>query len=406
VNHISLPIDSHLPLIGNALETHSIVIVEAPPGSGKTTRVAPFLLKQLQQRGDSRRLQLLQPRRLAARSVAERIAKESGVRLGDSIGYQVRFDNQVSRATQLVVSTEGVLLRRLQDDPLLEGTAIVLLDEFHERSLDSDLVLGILRRIQQTLRDDLKVIIMSATIDSDSMQRVLGNVPIVKVESRMFPVQIKYRPPNSSSIRIVEHMVDTLRDVVPKHDGDVLAFLPGAGEIHRVHSELQASSLARDCDIVMLFGAMPLEEQSRVIETGPRRKIVLSTNIAETSLTIEGVRVVVDSGLARVMRFSSDVGLDRLSLENISQASATQRTGRAGRVAPGVCYRLWSEASDRPPISNQRSRALTFALPPCNFILGVKVPPTIFHGLIHQELTLGNHRRGFSKRWGRFTTIA
>jgi ATP-dependent helicase HrpB len=344
---VSLPIDAHLDAIWEAISSNPIVVVEAPPGSGKTTRVAPFIASHLQDNNDDRRIQLLQPRRLAARSVAQRIAYEEEVQLGARVGYQVRFENRTSKQTQIVVSTEGILLRRLQDDPLIEDTAIVLLDEFHERSLDSDLTLGMLRRLQQTMREDLRIVIMSATIDVNAMERALGPIPIVSIESRCYPVQIRFRPIPSTKIKPVDHLTDTLLDIVPKHDGDVLAFLPGAGEIERTASLLDRSSLARDCDVVRLYGTMPLEEQVRAIEPGVRRKIVLATNIAETSLTIEGIRVVVDSGLARVMRFSSDVGLDRLCLENISQASATQRTGRAGRVAPGVCYRLWSEASDR-----------------------------------------------------------
>ena len=344
---VSLPIDAHLEAIWASVSTHPIVVVEAPPGSGKTTRVAPYVASRLHNQNDCRRIQLLQPRRLAAQSVAQRIAYEEECQLGDRVGYQVRFENRTNQQTRIVVSTEGILLRRLQDDPMIEDVAIVLLDEFHERSLDSDLTLGMLRRLQQTMREDLRIVIMSATIDVSSIQRALGPVPIVSVDSRCYPVQIRFRPIPSPKIKPVEHMTDTLLDIVPKHDGDVLAFLPGAGEIERTSSLLERSSLARDCDIVKLYGTMPLEEQVRAIESGDRRKIVLATNIAETSLTIEGIRVVVDSGLARVMRFSSDVGLDRLCLENISQASATQRTGRAGRVAPGICYRLWSEASDR-----------------------------------------------------------
>ncbi|MFN7877010.1 MAG: ATP-dependent helicase HrpB [Pirellula sp.] len=344
---VSLPIDAHLEAIWEAVSSNQIVVVEAPPGSGKTTRVAPYIASHLRDTNDGRRIQLLQPRRLAARSVAQRIAYEEEVQLGDRVGYQVRFENRTNKHTQIVVSTEGILLRRLQEDPLIEDTAVVLLDEFHERSLDSDLTLGMLRRLQQTMRDDLRIVIMSATIDVNAIERALGPIPIVSVESRCYPVQIRFRPIPSSKTKPVEHLADTLLDIVPKHDGDVLAFLPGSGEIERTASLLERSSLARDCDVVRLYGTMPLDEQVRAIETGIRRKIVLATNIAETSLTIEGIRVVVDTGLARVMRFSSDVGLDRLSLENISQASATQRTGRAGRVAPGVCYRLWSEASDR-----------------------------------------------------------
>lgn len=340
----SLPIDPFLPSLRECVAKHPITLLEAPPGTGKTTRAAPALLDLPLVQG--KRIYLLQPRRLAAKSVAERIASEQNSRIGNRIGYQVRFDSRISSQTQLIVATEGILLRRLQEDASLSDTSIVVLDEFHERSLDSDLLLGMLRRVQQAIRDDLRLVIMSATLESSAIQTQLGGAPVIRVQSQNYPVKVFYQPPKAAQ-RPVEQMVEVLQEVVPKHDGDVLAFLPGAGEIRRCCDRLAGSSLARDCDIRPLHGSMQLEEQSRAIETGSRRKIVLSTNIAETSLTIEGVRVVVDSGLARVMRYSPDVGLDRLSMEPISQSSAIQRTGRAGRVAPGVCYRLWSEASDR-----------------------------------------------------------
>ncbi|MEQ1829590.1 MAG: helicase-related protein, partial [Pirellula sp.] len=341
---IQLPIDPHLAEICDHVASHPITIVEAPPGSGKTTRVAPALMKQPFAFG--RRIYLLQPRRLAARSVAERIAREQGGKLGAEIGYHVRFDSKVSRDTKLIVATEGILLRRLQDDPAIDDTSIVLLDEFHERSLDADLLLGMLRRVQAAVRDDLRLVIMSATIESSSIQAKLGNVPVITIQSQSYPVAVRYRPPKPQQ-RVVDHVVELMHEVVLKHEGDVLAFLPGAGEIHRCKEAMERSNSFHECDIVPLFGAMQLDDQSKAIETGPQRKIVLSTNIAETSLTIEGIRVVVDSGLARVMRYAPEIGLDRLSLESICQASATQRSGRAGRVAPGTCYRLWSEASDR-----------------------------------------------------------
>ena len=293
-----------------------------------------------------KKIYLLQPRRIAAKTVAERIAWEHGSLIGQRIGFQVRFESQVSRDTQLIVATEGVLLRRLQEDSALSDTNIVLLDEFHERSLDSDLLLGMLRRVQQVLRDNLKIVIMSATIDASLIQSQLGGANIVRVESPNFPVAIRYSNTTTDE-NIVDRMVRTIRDVADKQDGDILAFLPGMGEIQRCHDSLVQTRLGRDCEVVQLFGGMQLDEQAKAIEPGTVRRIVLATNVAETSLTIEGIRIVVDSGLARVMRFSSDVGLDRLSLENISQASATQRAGRAGRVAPGVCLRLWTEASER-----------------------------------------------------------
>ncbi|MFN7292368.1 MAG: DEAD/DEAH box helicase, partial [Pirellula sp.] len=212
---VSLPIDAHLEAIWESVSTNSIVVVEAPPGSGKTTRVAPYIASRLQNRNDDRRIQLLQPRRLAARSVAQRIAYEEDCQLGDRVGYQVRFENRTNQQTRIVVSTEGILLRRLQDDPMIEDIAIVLLDEFHERSLDSDLTLGMLRRLQQTMREDLRIVVMSATIDTNSIQRALGPVPIVSVDSRCYPVQIRFRPIPSPKIKPVEHMTDTLLDIVP-----------------------------------------------------------------------------------------------------------------------------------------------------------------------------------------------
>ncbi len=339
-----LPIDAQLAEICDRVIDNPITIVEAPPGSGKTTRVAPTLMNlPMFAQG---KMYLLQPRRIAAKSVAERIAWEQGSRLGQRIGYQVRFDSQVSSDTQLIVATEGILLRRLQEDAALSNTQVVLFDEFHERSLDSDLLLGMLRRVQQALRDDLKIVIMSATIDARWIQSQLGGAPVVRVESPNFPVTIRYCVAKPEE-NMVDRMIETIRDAADQQNGDILAFLPGMGEIQRCYHALTQSRLSKDCEVMQLFGGMPLEEQAKAIESSSNRRIVLSTNVAETSLTIEGIRIVVDSGLARVMRFSPDVGLDRLSLENISQASATQRAGRAGRVAPGMCYRLWSEASER-----------------------------------------------------------
>ncbi|HUP81182.1 MAG TPA: DEAD/DEAH box helicase, partial [Pirellula sp.] len=339
-----LPIDSHLPEICENVRNNPITIIEAPAGSGKTTRVAPALLEM--QLSPGQKIYLLQPRRIAAKSVGERVAWEQGSRIGQRIGYQVRFDSQVSRDTQLIIATEGVLLRRLQDDAALSDTNIIILDEFHERSLDSDLLLGMLRRVQQALRDDLKIVIMSATIDSGLIQSQLDGAPIVRVDSPNFPVSIRYCYSRTDD-NLVDRMVTTILDIADTNHGDILAFLPGMGEIKRCNDSLLQSKLGRECEVVQLFGGMQLDEQSKAIEPGTVRRIVLSTNVAETSLTIEGIRIVVDSGLARIMRFSSDVGLDRLSLENISQASATQRAGRAGRVAPGICCRLWTEASER-----------------------------------------------------------
>lgn len=344
-----LPIDLHLAEIAATVAQHPVTLIDAPPGTGKTTRVAPALLDRFSQ--DNQRVYLLQPRRLAARSVAARIAHERGEPLGDSIGYSVRLDHCVSRSTRLIIATEGILIRRMQEDPAIEDTAVVILDEFHERSLDADLLFAMLRRVQQTLRPELRIVIMSATLDPALVADKLPEAPIIRVQSPAFPVSIRYSPLRSPATNlphaIVEHMADTVAETILTRSGDVLAFLPGAGEIHRCRERLEAKRVCQDWDIVPLYGSMAMEDQMRAIETGKRPRIVLATNIAETSLTIPSIKTVIDSGLARVMRFSPDVGLDRLVLENISSASATQRAGRAGRVAPGVCIRLWSEASER-----------------------------------------------------------
>jgi len=364
-----LPIDPWIDEIVASVRDNPITVVEAPPGSGKTTRVAPALMDAFRAAGSgthtvgsysSGKVYLLQPRRLAARSVAERIVSEremgergeetwTGELVGEGrgeIGYSVRFDHRVSKHTRLVVATEGILIRRLQTDPGIEDISVVVLDEFHERSIDADLLLAMLRRVQQTLREDLRIVIMSATLDSTFLEQALGNVPTIHVASSCFPVTIRYRPapPN---LGIAEHTAATIIDAVDHTDGDVLAFLPGAGEIHRCVDALRAKRLDRDFDLVPLYGALSMEDQMRAIELGTRRRIVVATNVAETSITIPGVTLVVDSGLARVLRYSPDVGIDRLGLESISNASAAQRAGRAGRTAPGVCYRLWSEVSDR-----------------------------------------------------------
>lgn len=351
-----LPIDDSIATILAAIQSNPITVIQAPPGSGKTTRVAPALVRLIQQvtsensasnrSVSSGRIYLLQPRRLAARSVAARIAVEQGWRLGGQVGYQVRFEKKFQSDTSLIVATEGVLVKRLQDDATLSNVSIVLLDEFHERSLDSDLLLGLLRQVQQTLREDLRIVIMSATLDGQSLSTAVGDCPVINVPGKMFPVDIRYKPLNVRE-SVVEATVRVTLEALTRHDGDILVFLPGQGEIHRVKDRLQHQSELRDVSVLTLFGNMPLEDQARVIQPMAQRKVVLSTNVAETSLTIEGITVVIDSGLARVMRFESAVGLDRLNLEPISQASAIQRAGRAGRVAPGICYRLWSEVAQR-----------------------------------------------------------
>jgi ATP-dependent helicase HrpB len=340
---INLPIDDALPQITAAVEKHPLTVVQAPAGSGKTTRVA-VAIRRCPAIHRNNRIYLLQPRRLAARSVAQRIADENEWGLGKEIGYHVRFERAFQRDTSIIVATEGVLLRRLQDDATLQNVSVVILDEFHERSLDADLLLGMLRQLQSTLREDLKIVVMSATLNADELRLGLNDPPILSVEGRMYPVSIRYRPSKFRQTAI-ESMTDAVLESAQRDAGDILAFLPGQGEIHRVRNSLVSS--LRDCEVHGLYGSLPLEEQTKIIQPGPKRKIVLATNVAETSLTIEGIRVVIDSGLARVMRFDPQIGLDRLNLESIAQDSATQRAGRAGRVAEGICYRLWSEAEQR-----------------------------------------------------------
>lgn len=343
----NLPVDQYLDQVLSAVRKHSITAIEAPPGTGKTTRVAPSLRNLI---SDGKRIYLVQPRRIAARSVAERIAYESNQRVGQQIGYAIRFEQKISEQTQLVVVTEGILIRKLQQDPTLQETAIVVLDEFHERSIDGDLLLGMLRRVQTELREDLRILIMSATLDKAWLADALPDAPLIQISAKSYPVQIEYRPPGLNQ-DIVEHTAQVTSQIAQGRCGDLLVFLPGAGEIQRCCQMLRRIKSLDSLDILPLYGSMRIEEQSRAIEVGSSRRIIVATNIAETSLTIPGVQTVIDSGLARVLRFSPDVGLDRLVLENISSASATQRAGRAGRVAPGLCIRLWSEASDRARVA-------------------------------------------------------
>ncbi len=341
-----LPIDEVLPQLTEVLKVSNCVVLRAPAGAGKTTRVPPAILKC--ELGSSGQIVMLEPRRIAARTAARRMAFERNERVGHTIGYRVRFEESVSRATRILVVTEGVLLRRLQDDPFLEGTSTVIFDEFHERRLDSDLALGMVRRVQQTVRPDLRIIAMSATLDPTAIARYLGDCPVVESESegRLFPVRIEY-------LRRVErrHMTELAAEgverVLQQTDGDVLVFLPGVGEIMQTRNGLEPLARRHNLAIFTLFGDMPTDEQDRVLAHCEQRKVILSTNVAETSVTIDGVTAVVDTGLARQMQFDADIGLDRLELTPVSKASTDQRTGRAGRTQPGVCLRLWEESAQR-----------------------------------------------------------
>ncbi|PSQ97774.1 MAG: ATP-dependent helicase HrpB [Bacteroidetes bacterium SW_9_63_38] len=337
-----LPIDDVLPDLKAALRDAPEAVLQAPTGAGKTTRVPPALLGENWLGDDT--ILMLEPRRLAARSAARFMAKQMGEDPGQTVGYRVRMDTQVSAQTRIEVVTEGVLTRMLQDDPALEGIGAVLFDEFHERNLQADLGLALTLQTREVLRPELRVLVMSATLDTGPIAELL-DAPLIGSEGRSYPVDVHYRArPDSRRDRIEPAVATKVQEALGETDGDVLVFLPGAGEIRRTKSRLE-DTVPDDVDLYPLFGNLPPKKQDQAVEPSPdgRRKVVIATDIAETSLTIEGVRVVVDSGLRRAPRFDAASGMTRLETVKISQASADQRTGRAGRVAPGTCYRLWTE---------------------------------------------------------------
>jgi ATP-dependent helicase HrpB len=339
---IPLPIDSALPDVVGALSANNAAVLVAPPGAGKTTRVPLALLDEAW--ATNKKILVLEPRRLAARAAAARMASTSNEKVGDTVGLRVRFGSKVSKRTRIEVVTEGVFTRLIVDDPSLQGVAAVLFDEFHERSLDADLGLALTRDAQQGLRDDLKLLVMSATLDAARVAALLGNAPVIESEGRAFPVETRYlgRDPRAPIERQVADAVERTLRVEP---GSLLVFLPGAGEIRRTEALLGERIRDAAVDVVALFGALDAREQDLAISRSPpgRRKVVLATSIAETSITIEGVRVVVDCGLSRVPRYEPDVGLTRLETVRVSRAAADQRRGRAGRTEEGICYRLWDE---------------------------------------------------------------
>lgn len=340
-----LPIDPFLPRIVETLRHHRALVLVAEPGAGKTTRVPPAILRAGVLDEEHPNLVMLQPRRVAARATAQRIAEENGWQLGREVGFHVRFERRIGDATRLRVLTEGILGRQLIDDPTLSGIGCVVLDEFHERSVHGDLSLALLREVCDSLRGELRIVVMSATLDAEPVSRFLHGAPIVRVPGTVFPVEIEHLAAGASTIP--ERAADAVRDVVARDDaGDILVFLPGEAEIRRTIELLEPLSHARGLDLLPLHGTLPLEQQLRALRPSERRKVVVATNIAETSLTIDGVRTVIDSGLARVPLFDPQRGLDRLELLPISRASAAQRSGRAGRTAPGRCIRLWTSKED------------------------------------------------------------
>jgi ATP-dependent helicase HrpB len=337
-----LPIDAVLDELAQTLASHNAAVLVAPPGAGKTTRVPLALLDEPWAK--AKKIIVLEPRRIAARASAERMAKTLGECAGETVGYRVRFGSKISRATRIEVVTEGIFSRQILDDPELDGVAAVLFDEFHERSLDADLGLALARDAQTGLREDLRILVMSATLDGARVASLLGDAPVIASEGRAFPVETRYLG-RKADAPLERQMADAIASALRGDPGSVLAFLPGAAEIRRTQNFLAERIHDASIEIVPLFGALDAAVQDRAIAPAPRgsRKVVLATSIAETSLTIEGVRIVVDSGMARVPRYEPDIGLTRLETVRASRAAVDQRRGRAGRTEPGVCYRLWDE---------------------------------------------------------------
>ncbi len=343
-----LPIDEHLPAILDLVRARRAVVVVAPPGAGKTTRVAPALAVD----GP---VILLQPRRIAARSLARRIAAEREWTLGNEVGWQVRFERRFSGSTRVLVATEGILTRRLQSDPLLSEFRTVILDEFHERTLHADLGLALARQAS-VARPELRVVVMSATLDAGRVARFLDDCPVVEVSGRLHPIEVEYAPRATP--------VEAIRQTLSRTTGHVLCFLPGAPEIRRVSRELGASTLpGAPADVLPLHGSLPANEQDAALAESSRRKLILATNIAETSLTVEGVTDVVDSGLQKILRRDEGLGIDRLEISRISSDSADQRAGRAGRTRPGHALRLWDRRDRLEPHREAEIRRVDLAGP-------------------------------------------
>lgn len=350
--HSPLPIDSTLPEIVSTLSKSPNCVLHAPPGAGKTTRVPLALLEIFDL--TQKKIIMLEPRRLAARTAARHLALSLGEQVGKTVGYRIKNDTKISASTKIEVVTEGVLTRIMQNDPELSAYGCIIFDEFHERSLHADLGLALAIEIQEALREDLRILVMSATLDTQEISALLNGCPIIKSKGKSYPVTVKHMPLPQQTGRIdqhipavLNHMVKTIHYALAHDDGSILAFLPGAGEISRV-AEMLEDNLPNDVDVAPLYGNLPQSQQDAAIEPAPEggRKVVLATSIAETSLTLEGIRIVIDSGLSRSARFSPATGMSRLITEPVPLAAATQRTGRAGRTESGVCYRLWSQVQE------------------------------------------------------------
>jgi len=344
-NGSPLPIHEALPSLTAALAVQTRAVLVAPPGAGKTT-VTPLVL--LNQPWATGKIIVLEPRRLAARAAAARMAETLGEAVGETVGFRVRLQSRISARTRIEVVTEGVFTRMILDDPGLDGVSAVLFDEFHERSLDADLGLALACDSQSVLRDDLRLLVMSATLDGARVAAALGDAPVIESLGRQYPVETRYVG-RGGVLRLEDHVARTVLSALAETDGDILVFLPGQGEILRTRDRLAERLRDPAVDIEPLYGALDPAAQDRAIAPPPpgRRKLVLATAIAESSLTIQGVRVVVDCGFARVPRYDPSRGLTRLETIRVSRASADQRRGRAGRTAAGLCYRLWDEAETR-----------------------------------------------------------
>ena len=352
-----LPIEEALPALRQALARRRAVVLVAPPGAGKTTQVPPALVNESWLGG--RKIMILEPRRLAARAAARYMAQSFGESVGQTVGYRVRLDTKVGPATKIEVVTDGILTRLLQHDPSVEAYGLIIFDEFHERSLQGDLGLALARDSQRLFRPDLRLLIMSATIDGAAVARLLDDAPIISSEGRLFPIETRYAD-RSVSGPIEPAVASVIRRALSLEPGSLLVFLPGMAEIRRVERRLREGQLAADVAVYPLHGDLPVELQEDAIRPAPpgRRKVVLASAIAETSLTIEGVRVIIDAGLMRVPRFNPRTGLTRLDTVRVTQDSADQRRGRAGRLAPGVCYRLWTEAEHQALLPRRSAEIL------------------------------------------------
>jgi len=348
-----LPISAIVPQVIEGLSNNQCIVITAPPGTGKSTLLPLEMLERYLSAEKNDKILMLEPRRLAARSIASRMSDMRGEKVGQTVGYRVRFESVVSDKTRIEVLTEGILTRMLQTDNELKDVSVIIFDEFHERSLNADLALALVRECQQILRPDLRIVIMSATIDCQRISQML-DAPVIEAKSKMYDVEINYEG-NIDPQSAAEQTAITISRILDRHEGDILAFLPGEGDIIRCE-DLLRKNLSPDIRIHPLYGMLPIHKQAEAIvpDRNGRRKIVLATSIAETSLTIEGVRIVVDSGLCKVQKYDSDTALSRLETVRISMDMADQRAGRAGRLCNGYCYRLWAKSENALMLPNRR----------------------------------------------------